>query len=155
MKQSNIYDLLLPIIREHRRGNPNTERHQDSQDGPSSHIAPLPAAHTETERRSCIRNRHPEKEPDRRRRCRSCVINRCWIIVPLHNNRAIMTLNVDRSGRSIVVVVMMMYWSGRRIAVMMMNLVLVVPIAMITMMPTIIVVCQRNTSAQENQKSCN
>ncbi len=52
-------------------------------------------------------------------------------------------------------VMMMIYRSGRSIVVMVMNLVFVVPISVSTMMPAVVVVCQRNASAHKNQKSCN
>jgi hypothetical protein len=62
----------------------------------------LPPAHTETERRPCFCNRHPEEESDRRSR-RGRIINRRRIIVPLHDNRTIMTLYINRPRRRMVV----------------------------------------------------
>jgi hypothetical protein len=84
-------------------------------------VTTLPAAHTKTERRSCIRNRHPEKETVR---CRGRIINRRLVIVPLHDNRTIMTLHINRSGR--------------RIVVMVMNLLLVVAVSVPPVMPTVV-----------------
>ena len=85
-------------------------------------VTTLPAAHTKTERRSCIRNRHPEKEPVRRW---SHIIHRRLVIVPLHDNRAIVMLNVNRSRRRIVVLVM--------------HPMLVVAVSVTPVMPTVVV----------------
>lgn len=97
----------------------------------------LTAANSETERRPCIRNRHPEKVPARSRRR---IIHWFLVIVLLDNDRPIMTLHINRSGR--------------RIVVMVMNPMLIVTIGGPPMMPAV-VVCQGYAGANNDHESCN
>jgi hypothetical protein len=85
-------------------------------------VTTLPAAHTEAERRSSIRNRHPEEESAR---SRSRIIDWRRVIVPFHDNRTIVMLNVNRSWRHILVMVM--------------NPLLVVAVSVPPVMPTVVV----------------